>query len=99
MVISLNNPVNGRFYFMYLTKNLFDEFELIISKGSIQRKPIIRYLHFTNYIDAVYTFSKIAKLRLKHGYTCLNTHQNTKVAHKTSDVYATIFTRKEINYV
>lgn len=79
MIVSLNNPVNGRFYFMYLTQNLFDEFELIISKGSTHRKPVIRYLHFTNYIEAIYAFSKITRLRLYHGYTILNTYQNKKV--------------------
>jgi len=68
MVISLTNPDNSRFYFMHLTNNLFDEFEVVISKGSEQRKPIIRYIHFNSYIDAIYEFSKLAKLRLKHGY-------------------------------
>lgn len=53
---------------MYLTQNLFNEFEVVISKGSEKRKPILRYMYFRTYIDAVYEFSKIAKLRLKHGY-------------------------------
>jgi hypothetical protein len=53
---------------MYVAENLFGEFELVISRGSSKRKGILKYLHYSNYIDAIYQFSKLAKLRIKHGY-------------------------------
>lgn len=64
----LINPSKNRFYYMYITENLFGEFELVISRGSTKRKAIINYLIFNSYIDVVYKFAKLTKLRIKRGY-------------------------------
>ncbi len=62
------NPQNNRYYFMLMTINLFGEHEIIISRGSKQRKPILKSCVFTTYIDAMYDYFRLAKLRIKHGY-------------------------------
>lgn len=53
---------------MLMTINLFGEHEIIISRGSKQRKPILKSCVFTTYIDAMYDYFRLAKLRIKHGY-------------------------------
>lgn len=68
MKISLTNPTNNRYYYMSITKNLFGEFELIISRGSTKRKAIIEYLFFNSHIDVLNKFSKLVILRMKRGY-------------------------------
>lgn len=68
MKIHFCNPTNGRFYFMAINEDLFGDHEILISRGSNNRKPIIKCLHFKNYIDAMYEYFRIAKLRIKHGY-------------------------------
>lgn len=63
------NPANNRYYFMYITENLFGQTEIMISRGSAKRaKSIIRYIAFNNVYEAMREFYKLACLRLKHGY-------------------------------
>lgn len=69
MRIDLINPGNSRYYFMLVTENLFGETEIIISRGSANRKKAtMRYLSFQNCYEAMKEFYKLVCLRLNHGY-------------------------------
>ena len=68
MQMLFENPHNQRFYFMAISEDLLGQHEIVISHGSAMRRPILRYLRFNSYIDAMYEYYKIAKLRIKHGY-------------------------------
>lgn len=57
MQLHFINNTNNRFYFMMVSVNLFDEYELVISRGSSKRqRPVLKYKHYKDKIDYLSRF-------------------------------------------
>ena len=67
----LINKSNNRFYYLQIAENLFGEVELIVAKGSHNKKSIINYYLFESQDVAIIKLNKLIQLRFKHGYVLM----------------------------
>jgi len=65
--IKLIHNEKGRYYQISIIKNLFDEYELKIARGSKQRQ-INKYIWCSTFEEAITKYNKLVKLRVNHGY-------------------------------
>lgn len=65
--IKLINSEKGRYYQISIIQNLFDEYELNITRGSKNRR-IYKHVWCNTLKDAITKYEKLVILRIRHGY-------------------------------
>lgn len=65
--IKLINSEKGRYYQISIVQNLFNEYELKITRGSKGRQ-ILKYIWCKMFEEATNKYQKLVMLRIRHGY-------------------------------
>ena len=65
--IKLINSEKDRYYQIAIIQNLFDEYELKITRGSKNRR-IYKHIWCDTLDEAITKYKKLVKLRIRHGY-------------------------------
>jgi len=66
-MVKFENPTNGRFYYMYIEKDLFDDMALVIVRGN-KHSIIIRNYDFNCRNKIMEEIVRISNIREKRGY-------------------------------
>lgn len=70
-MIKFENKENGRFYYLSVKKDLFDEWVLVIFRGGANSR-VVRTFGFNCLYSIQNEINRIAKIRLKRGYTLID---------------------------
>jgi len=70
-MLKLENKANGRYYYIYIQKDLFNAICLHIIRGGRHRN-VHRLLFCASILEAHKTVERLMLIRLKHGYTLID---------------------------
>lgn len=71
-MIKFENKNNGRYYYLIIEKDLFDDFILCVLRGGRNHRRIIRQFVHPDHEEINREIQRITRIRLKRGYTLVN---------------------------
>ena len=70
-MIKFENASNGRFYYLYIERDLLNDRVLVCCRGGLNRSGIVRII-CTDPAQIEKRISQITRVRLKRGYRIVN---------------------------
>lgn len=70
-MLKFENPSNGRYYYIYTERDLFNEMVLIVLRGGRNYRTI-RRCWFSNGLAVRQEIERLTKRRLARGYVLIN---------------------------
>lgn len=66
-MIKFENSTNGRYYYLYMHKDIFNELVITTIRGG-RRNRIVQSVYFHSRKKALEEIERISKIRIKRGY-------------------------------
>jgi hypothetical protein len=70
-MIKFENKSNGRFYYIAIERDLFDELGILVIRGG-NRTSVRRFIYLGEQTLCQTEIERISKIRLARGYTLIN---------------------------
>lgn len=74
-MIKFENKNNGRYYYLYVQKDLLNDFSLIILRGG-RFSSRVHHIGFSSFIGCERAISRITKRRIKRGYEIVSSQNS-----------------------
>jgi hypothetical protein len=69
-MIKFENAANGRYYYLVVQKDIFDDWVLSVVRGSKSRH-IVKHCAYKSFADIERQIAQISKIRLRRGYSLI----------------------------
>ncbi len=71
-MIKFENESNGRYYYIMIEKDLFDDHILCVLRGGRNHRRIVRQFVHADREEIYREIQRITKIRISRGYTLVN---------------------------